>query len=113
MTEKRIRPRMHRRVPIRTDVEFSAEEIKGMAVLLEMSEGGLSMAAKEEVPLGRGLALRIYTDVEPIDLHGRVVYARLESKGFHYGVQFEGVSPGAAIAVRDFLKRHRFARFRM
>jgi hypothetical protein len=112
MDDKRIRPRMHRRIPIRIDFRYEGAH-DGTGTLLEMSEGGMSFVTGATVPIDSTLTFHIADDEDAFFLDGVVVYSRSEKGDSHCGVQFISPSPAARISIRDFLKRNRFKQFRM
>jgi hypothetical protein len=111
MSEKRIRPRMHRRIPVKVELRFEGDAA-GTGRLLEMSEGGLSFVAEEEIQAGSSLRLVISDNQGEVALKGKVVHSRRLQGELVLGVQFEAVTPAELGSIQSLLKRHRFNQFR-
>lgn len=111
MTDKRIKPRMHRRIPLRVDLQFVGAA--GPHRLVEMSEGGLSFAAPAGLGLGADLTALVTDEEASLRLPGKIVHASLRDGETVYGLQFDPLPPDTAAGVRSLLKRHRFAAFRL
>lgn len=112
MTDKRIKPRMHRRIPLR--VELQLEGVAGGDCrLAEMSEGGLSFTGRAGITLGAAVTA-VVTDAESsLRLPGKIVHASQRDGEHVYGLQFDPLAAGALSDVRALLKRHRFNAFRV
>lgn len=111
MNDKRIKPRMHRRIPLRVDLTFVG--VAGPSRLVEMSEGGLSFASPAGLGLGAVLTAVIADEETTLRLPGKIVHASLRDGETVYGLQFDPLPPDTVAGVRTLLKRHRFAAFRV
>lgn len=103
---------MHRRIPIGRVITFEGDA-RGSAELIEMSEGGLSFRCAMEIATGSRLQIRIEDAGEVLAVEGKIVYAHPRAGRVQYGLQFYELLPATLAAVKAFLKRHRFAKFRV
>lgn len=111
MPEK-IKPRMHRRIPIATELNFTGD-VDGAGVLLEMSEGGLSFSTHVRCETGQYIRLRLQDEEESFFVEGNLVSVNAEGDGLRCGLAFSSMPASALLSVRAFLKRHQFSRFRV
>lgn len=112
MTDKRIKPRMHRRIPLKVGLRLSGAAA-GEGQILEMSEGGLSFAAAFVVPTGARLTAEVSDAEATLRLSGEIAHATARENDVVYGLRFEKLAAADAEAVRALLKRHRFSAFRV
>lgn len=111
MSEKRIKPRMHRRIPLTVGLRFEGAAL-GEGHLMEMSEGGLSFATESTLNPGDRLTLQISDDAGLLSLEGVVLHGHERDGETVYGVRFDSVTDQQRQLTRDLLRRHRFERFR-
>lgn len=112
MSEKHIKPRMHRRIPLKVGLDLTGD-YQGSGTILEMSEGGLSFSAKRPPAAGLRVTITITDEEGPLVLAGEVVHAS-ERGGEHVGgVRFDEPDAATRAAVKALLKRHRFNNFRV
>ncbi len=112
MDDHRLKPRMHRRVPIKVELVFEGDAT-GEGLLCEMSEGGMSFETADDIAEGAVLRFLLSDDQERFAVEGRIVYARHLDTGRRYGVQFGSLPPSQSVTIRDFIRRHRFHHFRL
>lgn len=112
MTDKRIKPRMHRRIPLRVDLHLEGAACDGCR-LAEMSEGGLSFTGRGDIALGAAVTAVVADEEATLRLPGKIVHASGREGEAVYGLQFDALAAATLTAVRALLKRHRFNAFRV
>lgn len=111
MTEKKIKPRMHRRIPVPVAFVIAGGKFKD-GKLMEMSEGGLSFSSSQDAAQGTRVTCQLQDGDVELQIEGEVVYSR-ERGGLHnLGVKFDRLDLKITLAIRDLLRRHRFSQFR-
>lgn len=112
MTDKRIKPRMHRRIPLRVELRLEGEA-GGAGRLAEMSEGGLSFVAAAGIHTGAAVTAVVADEQATLRLPGKIVHAGERAGEITYGLQFDPLPASLLDEVRALLKRHRFNAFRV
>jgi hypothetical protein len=112
MSDKHIKPRMHRRIPLKVGLDLTGD-FRGSGTILEMSEGGLSFATEDPPAAGARVAIAITDEAGQITLRGEIVHASDRSGEHVAGVRFDAPDAATQAAVRALLKRHRFNNFRV
>jgi two-component system cell cycle response regulator len=85
--------RRHRRVPARPSVRVSTPEGSAPARVKNLSEGGLLVSLRREVPMGSTVSLRIEApNAEPVGYRGEVVHLQAvpgeDEPAFDVGIRF-------------------------
>ncbi len=111
MSDKRIRPRMHRRIPVAAEVRYEGAT-SGEGQLADLSEGGLSFIGVEQLAAGEHFEFEILDEDGDLKLPGSILYAEARDGEWVHGVRFDDEAAASLDRIRALLRKYRFKFFR-